>query len=486
MRFKTVTIERAKKYYHKIFLNCCLILLSGMSTISKSVYEALKKPLFPLKYERKHGLIFWRERILYAFSFISLYFGFIVLIPSIIASVTNDVISIAVIDVLVYLYVVFLFTSRNLTFKFRVNNLLIIIYFLSVILLLILGPYGAGIIWLFTVPLMAGIFMGLRPAIHAIIVNLLTLIGLGFFIHAMPSSFFRISDYGLDGFIAVSLNFLAINMVFSVSTGVLLDGLNETMKEEEKMRALLEDEKNVMEKLKEKAEASDKIKTSFLTNISHDLRTPLNAILGFTQLLRTKKVNEETLHKYCSIIMAQGESLLRLINDIIDIAKIESDEIAISKENFALRHLLDDIYSFYQNQLKIKNQKNIEIKFTVEKTVPEVIFQDQHRLKQILYNLLGNALKFTYSGHIMLSVKNHDNRSILFGIEDTGIGIPKNKLEIIFERFRQVDESPTKSFGGAGLGLSICKSLIDLLGGFIWVESELDKGTTFYFILPVQ
>lgn len=457
-----------------------------MSTILKSVYETLKKPLFPLKYERKHGLIFWRERILYAFSFITLYIGFIVLIPSIIASVANDVISIAIIDTFVYLYVVFLFTSRNLTFRFRVNNLLIIIYILSVILLLVLGPYGAGIIWLFTIPLMAGIFLGLRPAINAIIVNLFTLIALGFIIYATSSSSFRITDYGLDGFIAVGLNFLAINMVFSVSTGVLLDGLNETMKEEEKMRAQLEEEKNVMVTLKEKAEASDKIKTAFLTNISHDLRTPLNAILGFTQLLNTKKVNDETLNKYCSIIMAQGESLLRLINDIIDIAKIEADEIAISKENFDLRYLLDDVFNFYQNQLTIKNQKNIELKFSIEETVPKVIFQDQHRLKQILFNLLGNALKFTYTGHVILDVKNHDTRSILFSIEDTGIGIPKNKLEIIFERFRQVDESPTKSFGGAGLGLSICKSLIDLLGGYLWVESELDKGTTFYFILPVQ
>jgi signal transduction histidine kinase len=451
-----------------------------------SVYSILKKPLFPLKYEKKDGIVFWRERILHSLAFLVVYLGFIVFIPSFIASITNDAIIIAYIDTVVYLYLLILFTSKRIHFEFRVINLLIVFYVLSVFLMLILGPYGAGMIWLFCIPLLAGILLGLKPAIRALLVNIGTLFVMGIVVRVDPSPFFLIADYSFDGFIAVSLNFLVINTVLAASTGILLDGLAETMKKEEQLRQKIEEEKNAMQSLKEKAEASDRIKTAFLTNISHDLRTPLNAILGFTQLMSTKKITDENLNKYCSIIMAQGESLLHLINDIIDIAKLEANEIAVNKKHFNLNELLNEISGFYVNQMKLKDNKQVELHMVIDETLPENIYQDAYRLKQILYNLVGNAVKFTYKGKIELGVKKYDSKSVLFYVEDTGIGIPRDKLEIIFERFRQVDDSPTKNFGGAGLGLSICSSLVDLLGGHIWVESEIDNGTIFNFILPIH
>ncbi len=451
-----------------------------------SVYSILKKPLFPLKYEKKDGIVFWRERILHSLAFLVVYLGFIVFIPSFIASITNDAIIIAYIDTVVYLYLLILFTSKRIHFEFRVINLLIVFYVLSVFLMLILGPYGAGMIWLFCIPLLAGILLGLKPAIRALLVNIGTLFVMGIVVRFDPSPFFLIADYSFDGFIAVSLNFLVINTVLAASTGILLDGLAETMKKEEQLRQKIEEEKNAMQSLKEKAEASDRIKTAFLTNISHDLRTPLNAILGFTQLMSTKKITDENLNKYCSIIMAQGKSLLHLINDIIDIAKLEANEIAVNKKHFNLNELLNEISGFYVNQMKLKDNKQVELHMVIDETLPENIYQDAYRLKQILYNLVGNAVKFTYKGKIELGVKKYDSKSVLFYVEDTGIGIPRDKLEIIFERFRQVDDSPTKNFGGAGLGLSICSSLVDLLGGHIWVESEIDNGTIFNFILPIH
>ncbi len=451
-----------------------------------SVYNILKKPLVPLKYEKKDGIMFWRERILHSLSFLIVYLGFLILIPSIIASVTNDVVIIAYIDTIVYLYLLILFTSKRFHFEFRVINLLIVLYVLSVILMLILGPYGAGIIWLFSIPPLAGILLGLKPAIRAILVNVGILFVMGMVIHVEPSPYFLLTDYSFDGFIAVSINFLAMNVILAVSTGILLDGLEEALKKEEHMRQTIEEEKNVMQSLKEKAETSDRIKTAFLTNISHDLRTPLNAILGFTQLMSTKKITDENLKKYCAIIMAQGESLLHLINDIIDIAKLEANEITVNKEHFNLKELLNEISGFYINQMKLKNNKPVELHIVTDETLPENIYQDAYRLKQILYNLVGNAVKFTYKGKIELGAKKYDSKSILFYVEDTGIGIPGDKMDMIFERFRQVDDSPTKNFGGAGLGLSICSSLVDLLGGHIWVESEMEKGTVFKFILPMH
>lgn len=449
------------------------------------IYTLLEKPLFPLKHMREDGLLYWRERILYNFAIITIYIGFLILIPSVLVSIQSGVNSIAIIDIIVYIYLVYIFTSRKLSFRLRINSLLVLIYLLSSALLLLLGPYGAGIVWLFTVPLIAGIFLGLKPALQALMLNFITLTLMGLVVYFDPYPLFQISDYGFGGFIAVSLNFLVINVLFSVSLGVLLDGLENTMNEEKKLRKILNNEKQIMMKLKEKAEASDKIKTAFLTNISHDLRTPLNAILGFAQLMQKKKLNTETQDRYFSIIMGQGQSLLHLINDIIDVAKLEAGEITVHKEHFNLYELLNEIADFFDEQIKIKKQDQLQLRISMAQNLPSIIYQDPYRLKQILLNLIGNAIKFTHQGHIIVGAQKYDIHSLLFFVEDTGIGIPENKLNIIFERFRQVDESPTKNHGGTGVGLSICKSMVELLGGYIWVDSELNRGTTFYFKLPV-
>jgi signal transduction histidine kinase len=457
-----------------------------MKGFIKSTYTSLKKLLFKPQFSKNDGIKYWREQILLTFSLVGLYGGFIILIPSILASVRSNVMFIAFLDVIVYLYLVFIFTSNNISFRFRVNNILISMYVLSVVLLLVLGPYGAGLIWLFTVPLLAGILFGLKPAVRALIVNAVTLIIIGIVIYFNPFDGLLINAYVFNGYIAVALNFIALNCIFSLSLGVLLDGLHRTMEEKEKLHEILHEEKNTMKMLKEKAEVSDKIKTSFLTNISHDLRTPLNAVLGFTQLMSAKQHNQETIQKYCSIIMTQGESLLHLINDIIDIAKIEADEVIIKKEFFSLKLLLDEIAEFYTTQLNLTKQKEITIEVSIQEPLTDNIYQDQKRLRQILFNLVGNAVKFTTMGRIILAAKRYDNQSHLFFVKDTGMGIPEDKLKMVFERFRQLDESPTKKYQGVGLGLSICKSFVELLGGYIWVESEVGTGTTFYFKLPVS
>jgi PAS domain S-box-containing protein len=239
---------------------------------------------------------------------------------------------------------------------------------------------------------------------------------------------------------------------------------------------------------KEKAEESDRLKSAFLANMSHEIRTPMNAILGFSQLLESGDISEEKQKKFAKTIRHGATDLLGIINDIIDIAKIESGTIQIHDEIGNISDLLDELKSFFISRNESIIKKPIE--FIVEKGVSNeqnLILADFHRLKQVLINLVENSYKFTDSGQIEFGCSICDPKTILFYVKDTGIGIPKEKLTIIFDRFRQADELyTTRKYGGTGLGLSISKGLIELMNGKIWVDSIENIGSTFYFTIPFK
>lgn len=239
-----------------------------------------------------------------------------------------------------------------------------------------------------------------------------------------------------------------------------------------------------LQRQKEKAEKADKLKSAFLANMSHEIRTPLNAIIGFADLLKNNKITKEQRQKYIDYIDNSSNNLLNLIDDIIDTAKIEAGQLKIRKGKVFLNRLLNEIVEAHH---EIKNKKGKEhITLKLEKGVEDKNFAfitDSHRLRQILSNLIGNAIKFVDEGYIKVSYKLKSDE-ILFAVEDSGIGIPKDKQSIIFERFGQVESSYKKNFQGTGLGLAITKRLVELLGGKIWLESDENKGATFYFTLP--
>jgi len=245
----------------------------------------------------------------------------------------------------------------------------------------------------------------------------------------------------------------------------------------------LENSNNNLIIAKNKAENSDKLKTAFLANMSHEIRTPMNAIIGLSQLMKIKKIDENTKAEYIDTIINKGHLLLNIINDIIDVAKIEANELQIKTEQTNLELLLKDIFLTFENNLKLTNS---EIKFSLELDREHhnlYILTDELRLKQILINLIENARKFTKTGSIKFGVKTEEN-FLRFFVADTGIGMPKDKQNFIFDRFRQIDEKNTKEHSGTGLGLTISKKITELLGGQIWVESEINKGSTFYFTVP--
>ncbi len=235
---------------------------------------------------------------------------------------------------------------------------------------------------------------------------------------------------------------------------------------------------------KTKAEESDRLKSSFLTNLSHEIRTPLNAIMGFSTLLNTKDVSKEDQKEYLRILANSGKLLLEIIDNIIDISKVESSTLTVSKSNSNLNMLLDELlidFLEYKNNMKLD-----KIDITLQKEIDDkelYILTDLKRLKQVYSNLLDNALKFTEKGKVEFGYYIKGQEIICF-VKDTGIGIKEGEIHFIFDRFRQVDESTTRKYGGTGIGLALCKSLIELLGGKLWVESKKGKGAKFYFTIP--
>ncbi len=241
---------------------------------------------------------------------------------------------------------------------------------------------------------------------------------------------------------------------------------------------------------KEKAEESDRLKTAFLANMSHEIRTPMNAILGFSELLSMADLSKEERDEFITLIQTNSNALLTLINDIIDIAKIEAGQLKIAKKEFSVNKLLDDIHKTYIEIKSNQGKQHIELNLIPPDTDDEIIiFSDQSRINQVICNLVGNAIKYTEEGKIEFGFKivNENKQDYFtFYIKDTGIGIPLNKQQVIFDRFRQGDDSHTREYGGTGLGLAISKNIAKLLKGDITVESEEDVGSVFYFKIPIK
>jgi PAS domain S-box-containing protein len=248
------------------------------------------------------------------------------------------------------------------------------------------------------------------------------------------------------------------------------------------------DRKQAEQKLiaaKEKAEESDRLKSAFLANMSHEIRTPMNGILGFAKLLKKPDLKSENQHKYIEIIEKSGKRMLNTINDIIDISRIEAGLMKLDLEEINVNEQIEYIYTFLKPEAETKN-----ITLSIKKSLnaeEAIIKTDSEKLYAILTNLLKNAVKYTEKGSIELGCQlkaDSVSRELEFYVKDTGIGVPKERHEAIFDRFIQADIADKMAHQGAGLGLTITKSYVEMLGGKIWIESEVGRGSTFYFTLP--
>ncbi len=237
-------------------------------------------------------------------------------------------------------------------------------------------------------------------------------------------------------------------------------------------------------KAKDKAEQSDKIKTAFLTNLSYEIRNPMNTIIGFTELMNIAETSDEKKKEYSSLIIRRSRELLTLVDDIIELAKFDSGNISLSKTEFNLHKLLLETQDFFNKEKKNLNKDGIIVALDDFKSdASQILYSDAGRLQELLTILLNNALKYTEKGMVQFGYEITDKFVTIY-VKDTGIGISKEEIKNIFQRFRQVEYTSTRKVPGAGLGLALAKSIVDLLGGKIWVESEQGNGATFSFTIP--
>jgi signal transduction histidine kinase len=411
-------------------------------------------------------------------------FGLIAYIPSVYLSVKENLWSVVILDTAVYASLLILFVFRNIPYLYRVCALLFIIYILGVVLLILLGPNGAGLVWLFAFPILTSILAGIRPAFIAITINSFTVITFGILNYLDLFHGTLMSSYHTESWAIISVNFICLTMLTSIPISVLVDGLESSLREEEKIEILLREEQKKLHEAKEKAEEMNRLKTNFLANMSHEFRTPVNGILGLVQVINEEYKEDAGLIQLTKLITKSANRLLNTITDIIEISRKESEGKYIQVSELQPDKILEEVTPL----LKVMAE-NKGLKFITKYNSSQCsVMVDENIFIQILNNIIGNAIKFTERGEVIIETrqaqKQNEKYYIIITIKDTGIGIAEDFKEKVFNPFEQESQGYGRHYEGSGLGLSIARKYTELFGGSISFNSKKGEGTIFELAFP--
>ncbi len=433
-----------------------------------------------------NGFLYWRERIFHYFVIALISVGLLSYLYYTISFLQGEKYMSAIFSSVVFISALFVSVTRFLPYIYRASWILTCVYLLGGFLFLQNGPLSLGLVILLAYSILAAILLGYKASVYSVVLNML-LLGVSFLLHYTT---FVTGELLLNLSLATYINIIALFIVINIITIFplvsFINGLTFSFEKELRYKNILSSEREKLMRAKVRAEESDLLKTSFLSNMSHEIRTPMNAILGFSNLLSHEEISDVEKEEFVNLIRVNGKNLLTLVEDIIDISKIDSGQLQIKNSPVCIHDVLKDVYDSFLDDIKRRGLLNIKLYLNEgisdKKTM---ILTDAFRLRQVLINLVGNGIKFTDRGFVEFGYKLYNEDMLQFYVKDTGIGLPEGKEQEVFERFSKFSDNKQKMlYGGTGIGLSIAKDVVTLMGGKIWVESEQKVGSTFYFTLP--
>ncbi|WP_075591461.1 ATP-binding protein [Labilibacter marinus] len=445
----------------------------------------VKRKLGPTTVPSGGGFYYWRERVFHYFTLALLVMGLVAYVYYAVSFLQDENYGSAMFSTVVFFSVLFAGIVKSLPFKLRVVWILMSVYVLGGFLFIKDAPAALGLVILISYSILAGMLLGKKAGVYSVVLNAVMFVIVGLLHYAQVYTVDFLSAFSLSVFINLCVLFIFVNVVTLFPLVSFINGMSFSFEKELRYQNILGQEREKLMRAIVKAEEADVLKNSFLSNMSHEIRTPMNAILGFSNLLSHKEISGPEKDEFVTLINLNVKNLLTIVEDLIDISKIDTGQLQIRNSPVCLHDILQDVYDNFSNDIKRRGQLNI--KLYLKEGVADantMILSDGDRLKQVLANLVGNGIKFTDRGFVEFGYELTDEDVLQFYVKDTGIGLPVGKEDRIFERFYKFSEGRQTLYGGTGIGLSLVKDLLDLMGGKIWIESEPSVGTTFFFTVP--
>jgi len=474
-----INLLRGNSYYLTVMKN-----KSG-TQILRLINILIKRRLGPSVQTSQDGFYYWRERVFHYLSLAIVFMGTLVFLYYSINFFRAGKINYVIFSAFVYFSSLFVAVVKSMPQKFRIGWTLFITYLIGVYAIIESLTPSIGFVFLISYSLLSAVLIGQRGAIWSLACNVITVMILGMLFYMPAVSPILAPQIALNEYVNMSIAFFVANLLTLLPLLALLNGLIFNLNKEQRLRKILRREHEALSIAKSKAEESDLLKSAFLSNMSHEIRTPMNAILGFSNLLSHPEISEVEKTEFVNLIRLNGKNLMTLVEDIIDISKIESGQLHVKNSPCQLHQLLTEVYDSFYDDIQRRGLFNVKLYLKEGMSDENVlILTDGHRLKQILINIVGNAIKFTERGYVEFGYTLTSDSLIRFYVKDTGVGLPKGKEHEIFDRFSKFSNDQQRLYGGTGIGLSIAKNLVEMMGGQIGVESEPLEGTQFYFTLP--